>query len=160
MVTHGRQTANTQALAPGDTFFYVSYSSVVVSPFTHPHLSSTMGRPPWATAEQLVFLHSYIPELAPAKTTTGLTVLYQSISVDFLVRWQPEPYSPHKAPDATPEKLQELTMTQHYNVRTNFHLHYALPLMVSTSVSKTGTRRTSRRAPRPRSHIQNNVLST
>jgi hypothetical protein len=50
-----------------------------------------MGRRPWATAEQLQFLHSKVPELARAKATTGLNNFYIGVSQEFRTKWKLEP---------------------------------------------------------------------
>ena len=75
-----------------------------------------MGRPSWATSEQLEFLHSHIPKLSKARDGIGLNVTYRQIAQDFLTHWKPEPVTSHTAPTTTPEELEVLTMARHYKV--------------------------------------------
>ena len=53
-----------------------------------------MGRHSWATADQLEYLRSRVPQLSRAKKTTGLQTFYQQVHEDFLTKWQPDPVVP------------------------------------------------------------------
>ena len=75
-----------------------------------------MGRPTTWTPEQLDFLRSYIPKLPEAKIKGGLNVLYQTITLEFLSRWKPGSTAGRAEPNASPAKLDEATITQHYSV--------------------------------------------
>ena len=115
MATRHRQTANA-ALVSSDGFRFILSNVSVPCSFSSPFPSPPMGRRPWATPEQLVFLHSYTHQLAQAKAGSGLNVLYARVTQDFQISWTPEPYSPLKAPTATPSQLDELTKAQLYDV--------------------------------------------
>ena len=116
MVTRDRQTADT-TLDPCDGFRYMSSNDSVQCLFSSPFTSLSMGRRPWATPEQLKFLHSHTHELPQAKAGTGLNVLYARVAKDFLVHWEAEPYSTHKAPTATASELEDLAKAQLNDVR-------------------------------------------
>lgn len=79
-----------------------------------------MGRPSWASPEQLKFLRSYQHELPQAKAGTGLNVLYARITQEFMAQWEPEPFSPHTAPTATSEELIEKAKVRLLGVRFTF----------------------------------------
>lgn len=91
MVTHGRHTADILASVLSDKFFHLSSHDSAVSLFLSPYFSLPMGRRPWATATQLEFLESYLPQLPDARGGIGLNVLYTRIAQEFLTRWEPEP---------------------------------------------------------------------
>jgi len=117
MVTHDRQTAGVPAPGLSDGFCYLLHCDPAVRCLNPPLLSFPMGRPSWATAEQLVFLRSYLHELPRARAGTGLNVLYKHIAQDFLVRWEPEPVAPQFAPSkATASELKDLAKVQLYDV--------------------------------------------
>ena len=84
-----------------------------------------MGRRPWATPEQLVFLRSYQHELPQAKAGSGLNVLYTRVARDFMLRWQPEPFIPDDGSTATAEQLSDKVKARLYDVRFVFPSIYS-----------------------------------
>lgn len=124
MVTHDQQTAGVVAsVLTNGTYYLLSYNSVV-SLFFSPHIFLPMGRPSWATPEQLTFLHSYTSELPNAKAGTGLNIFYVRVAQDFLVHWSPEPVSSHATPPATPQELKDLAETRLHDVCFSFACVY------------------------------------
>lgn len=79
-----------------------------------------MGRPSWATADQVEFLKSFLDDLPRAKKMPGgLTQLYADITQKFLEKWVPEPIS------VTDERLSLEVLEQRAterarNVRVSF----------------------------------------
>ena len=54
-----------------------------------------MGRQTWCTPEQTAFLEAYLPKLDAEKDNNGLTPFYESITAEFIKRWEsPTPRKP------------------------------------------------------------------
>ena len=62
-----------------------------------------MGRPSWATPEQLEYLKSWLPHLPCAKKTTGLQTMYMQAYEGFLLKWEPAHF--RVDPDESPEQI-------------------------------------------------------
>jgi len=67
-----------------------------------------MGRPPWASEEQIVFLESRLEGLELAKKTHGLNTEYAIIAGAFLERWPAKPSDKDREETSDPQKLQTL----------------------------------------------------
>ena len=48
-----------------------------------------MGRPPWATSDQLEFLRSFVPQLDEEKAKNGLKQFYAKVTSQFAKKWPP-----------------------------------------------------------------------
>jgi len=46
-----------------------------------------MGRKPWATPEQTVFLEAQLPNMDAEKANNGLTMFYARITREFITQW-------------------------------------------------------------------------
>ena len=108
MVTHVWPTTDDMALVPSDGFHPLSCYNSVLRLLASPHLSFSMGRSRWTTPEQFEFLHSYTDQLAEAKTSTGLNVLYETVTLAFQTHWKAEPRSPFTHPGKTESELAAL----------------------------------------------------
>ena len=83
-----------------------------------------MGRPPWATPEQIEFLGSFLPNMDREKEGNGLTQYYQRISLEFLKKWPAEPTNEERLKAASnPKKLQELAEARRTGVSHRLNLH-------------------------------------
>lgn len=50
-----------------------------------------MGRPSWATPDQIEFLESFVPNLDREKKANGLKPYYDRIALQFFKKWPAEP---------------------------------------------------------------------
>lgn len=67
-----------------------------------------MGRPSWATNEQLAFLKTFTAGLDAAKATCGLTAEYTRISALFMQQWPAKPSEKEQDATLNPEEIQAL----------------------------------------------------
>ena len=83
-------------------------------------ISSSMGRPPWATPEQTEFLRGYTPNLNKEKEGNGLTAYYDRITMEFLKRWPARPTDEDRGAAADGKDPQSLANTRRKKVRLRF----------------------------------------
>ena len=133
MVTYDWQTIDDMALVLSDGFRYLFCYDSVLCLFASLRISVSMGRRPWATPEQLEFLHSYTNQLAEAKARTVLTALYATVAVKFQTHWKPEPYNPLAEPGKTASELAALGVTRLYDVC--FYHHSCILLLTFSTLA-------------------------
>lgn len=92
----------------------------------------SMGRRPWATPDQRVYLKSFLPSLAQAKDTIGLNTLYTQVYEGFLKKWKAHPIVLKPGEVCPPELLLVREKTRLQNVR----VHYLLPILMFTFLQR------------------------
>jgi hypothetical protein len=146
-------------LLPTAYLFLSSISCLVLIPAAP---IPDMGRRPWATPEQLLYLHSFVPLLTHAKGTTGLNTLHSQVYEGFLKQWDPAPVPVPKTP-TSPEDLEAAAKQRLLTV--SFHVRFLLlECSWSASASPIGTEKHGRTHLRRRglshtlSHTRNQPL--
>lgn len=102
-----------------------------------------MGRPPWATSDQVEFLESFVPNLDREKKGNGLTPYYNQISQAFLQQWPVEPSTEERNSTTDEAKRQEIADARRTKVSHCFVRSFERELIIVTSKSTSGTKRTA-----------------
>ena len=78
------------------------HQSPLLQPSPHSHALAPMGRRPFGTPEQMVFMRGRLPDMEREKEENGLTPFYNTTAALFLERW----------PAQVTEKDREETKTE------------------------------------------------
>ena len=85
-----------------------------------PLLPVLMGRPPWASPEQIEYLETFVPNLEAEKRGNGLKPYYDRISAEFKKRWPTEPTDKERKAAENPQEAQRSADNRRTSVRP-FH---------------------------------------
>ena len=108
-----------------------------------------MGRPSWATDEQLVFLESRLLGLDLAKKTHSLASEYKIIAQDFMKTWPTKPTNEEREAVSDPQQLQATADVRRARVSHCSAGHcYPNFLTIFASKYRIGTKPAERPAPR------------
>ena len=79
-----------------------------------------MGRPPWATPEQLLFMGGFLPGLDQVMKERTLTSEYAVIAEEFIQTWPVEPTEAERKKAKTDEELKDLANERRSRVSQAF----------------------------------------
>lgn len=114
----------------------------LVPRFSRPPLTDSMGRPPWASPEQLIFLQSFLPRLDEEKSGNTLKAFYASVTQEFIKQWRsPIPEDVDTVAITDPVLLKELADARRGRVSFICSLLRSVLTPSFSSRLKTGSRR-------------------
>ena len=116
--------------------------SLLFVPLSRPPFSDFMGRPPWATPSQLVFLEGFIPQLDAEKDGNTLKAFYASVAQEFIKQWvSPIPADVDTDAITDPVELKRLSDARRARVSFTHPLTRSALTSYFSSKSKTGLKR-------------------
>jgi hypothetical protein len=96
-----------------------------------------MGRPPWASPEQLEFLEGFTPGLDEEKKKDGLRSHYDQIAQQFILKWPVTPTEEDRI------KAGEKGDVQQEAVKRQVKVCYSFPLTTPYSIYRNASESTS-----------------
>jgi hypothetical protein len=139
--------------------FFHRFFCLVLYSSPHPQRCHPgMGRPSWATPEQLSYLKSFVHLLPQAKGSTSLVTLYAQVYEGFLAKWPPAPMAPEPGKFMSPEELEAKAKQKLESVC--IVLNSVFIFSQPASASATGIKRSERRRSTRPSHPPNQHLAS
>jgi len=95
-------------------------------------MPKAVGRPPWATPDQLEYLQEHLPRLDSEKAKNGLTQAYARITLNFSKIWAPPIVEQDQKAAKDKDELKKLAYERRARVSQSLFVLCELPLTITT----------------------------